>query len=58
MRILQNRLRNLERVATDKAPMLVYVPDNVPTPEQQREIDLAKQAGRAVILVTATDADL
>ncbi len=58
MRIVQTRLRDLEQATTDKAPMLVYVPDNVPTPEQQREIDLAKQAGRAVILVTATDADL
>lgn len=58
MSILQTRLRNLERATTDKAPMLVYVPDNVPTPEQQRDIDQAKQAGRAVILVNATDADL
>ena len=58
MSILQTRLRNLEHVATDKAPMLFYVPDDVPTPEQQREIEQIRRAGRAVILVTAMDADL
>ena len=58
MRILQTRLRNLEQATTDKAPLLVYVPDDVPTPQQQREMDGAKQSGRAVILVTANDAAL
>lgn len=56
MRILQTRLGKLEQATTDKAPLLVYVPDDVPTPEQQREIDEARRAGRAVILVNAADA--
>ena len=58
MRILQTRLSKLEQATTDKSPLLVYVPDDVPTPEQQSDIDDARRAGRAVILVTAADADI
>lgn len=58
MGVLETRLRSLEQATTDKSPLLVFVPSGTATLEQLREIDDARQAGRAVILVNATDADL
>lgn len=58
MSIIKTRLRNLEQATTDKAPFLVFVPDDPPTPETQAAIDEARQAGRVVIVLRADDADL
>lgn len=58
MAAIETRLRHLEQATTDKAPFLVFVPDDPPTPETQRAIDEARQAGRVVIVLRPDDVDL
>ncbi len=58
MRTLQTRLRNLEQATTDKAPFLVFIPDDPPKPEMQAAIDRARRDGRLVIVLRPDDADL
>ena len=58
MSTLQNRLRHLEQASTPKAPFLVFIPADPPTPEMQAAIAEARQAGRLVIVLRPDDADL
>ena len=58
MPAIETRLRMLEQSSPDRAPLLVFVPSGTPTPDQQTEIDRAQQAGRVVIVIGMTDADL
>ena len=58
MAAIETRLRSLEQASTDRALLIVFVPSGTPTPQQQTKIDQTKQAGRVVILIGMTDADL
>jgi hypothetical protein len=58
MGFLEARLRNLERVSTDRTPFIVILPYGPPTLEMQLAMDAARQAGRVVVLLRPDDVDL
>ena len=56
---VERRLTELERAeAGYGGPLVIAVHDEAPTPEQQKLIDDAHKAGRAVVLVNKFDFDL